>query len=588
MDDLAERKRRLGRRRPKPSMMATAGAAVGSVLLVLGTGTASASPTLQSTGSSFAGVAIQQWVGQASTLYGLNINWQVTSSVIGLDDFAQNQVDFGASDIPYSSGQATNTPTFPYEYMPDVAGALAFMYNLTGEDGNQITNLILNAHTVEEIFTGKITTWDAPDIAALNPQLAGDLPGTTITPVYREDASGENYLLSDYLLHLDPTDFQPYQTAMTGNPEVPGQPGAQWPIPQSGEAVPSGYPGWTNGNLIGESGSDNVANYVSAASSNGAITYVETAYAKEHNEPVASLVNQSGNAVQPTSVNDATALEDAVLHADLTQDLSDVYTNPLPNAYPISAYSYLVTPCSPSLAAAQSPPTSCAANNTGTSTYPTDKGQTLGQFVAFLACAGQQKMALLGYSPLPPNLVQEDFDAIGRLNGGREPPPVSAATCKNPYVDGQTPLPGEPAVVGQAPGVPGGGAPVAKGAAGTSGVSNGTGAGHNGAGGIAGTAGGVESAAAAGTSGGTTASTSGTTAGSFEKVAPGPNKYLRADGLASAATNLLDGLSPGMDVALWCGVLAVVLGAPPLISLGWRRRRRRAAIAASTTPIRNG
>jgi phosphate transport system substrate-binding protein len=471
--------------------------------------------------------------------------------------------------------------------MPDVAGALAFMYNLTGRDGNQITNLILKAHTVEEIFTGKITTWDAPDIAALNPQLAGDLPDTTITPVYREDASGENYLLSDYLLHLDPTDFQPYQTAMTGNPEVPGQPGAQWPIPQSGEAVPAGYPGWTNGNLIGESGSDNVANYVSAASSNGAITYVETAYAKEHNEPVASLVNQSGNAVQPTSVNDATALEDAVLHADLTQDLSNVYTNPLPNAYPISAYSYLVTPCSPSLAAAQSPPTSCAANNTGTSTYPTDKGQTLGQFVAFLACAGQQKMALLGYSPLPPNLVQEDFDAIGRLNGGQEPPPVSAATCKNPYVDGQTPLPGEPAVVGQAPGVPGAGTPVAKGAAGTSG-SNGTGAGHSGAGGTPSTAGGVTSAAAAGTSGATTAaSTSGATGGSFDKVAPGPNKYLRADGLASAATSLLDGLSPGMDVALWCGVLAVVLGAPPLISLGWRRRRRRAAIAA-TTPIRNG
>ena len=77
------------------------------------------------------------------------------------------------------------------------------------------------------------------------------------------------------------------------------------------------------------------------------------------------------------------------------------------------------------------------------------KGQALGQFVAFLACAGQQQMATLGYSPLPPNLVQEDFDAIGRLNGGVEPPPVSAATCKNPYVDGQIPLPGEPPVAGQ-------------------------------------------------------------------------------------------------------------------------------------------
>ena len=45
--------------------------------------------SMKSTGSSFAGVAIQQWVGQAATLYGLNINWQVTSSVIGLDDLAK-------------------------------------------------------------------------------------------------------------------------------------------------------------------------------------------------------------------------------------------------------------------------------------------------------------------------------------------------------------------------------------------------------------------------------------------------------------------------------------------------------------------
>ena len=39
-----------------------------------------------------------------------------------------------------------------------------------------------------------------------------------------------------------------------------------------------------------------------------------------------------------------------------------------------------------------------------------------------MACAGQQQMATLGYSPLPPNLVQEDFNAIGRLNGGVRAP----------------------------------------------------------------------------------------------------------------------------------------------------------------------
>ena len=48
--------------------------------------------------------------------------------------------------------------------MPDVAGALAFMYNLTGNNGQQIRNLVLNDKTVEDIFTGKITNWDDPEI----------------------------------------------------------------------------------------------------------------------------------------------------------------------------------------------------------------------------------------------------------------------------------------------------------------------------------------------------------------------------------------------------------------------------------------
>ena len=113
--------------------------------LLLGVGPAGAFPQLQSQGSSFAGVAIDQWVGQASALDGFNINFQVTSSVFGLNSFAQNQVDFGASDIPYSSGQADSSPTQPYQYLPDVAGALAFMYNLQGLDGQQIRSLVLNA-----------------------------------------------------------------------------------------------------------------------------------------------------------------------------------------------------------------------------------------------------------------------------------------------------------------------------------------------------------------------------------------------------------------------------------------------------------
>jgi phosphate transport system substrate-binding protein len=539
---------------------------------LIGVQPASAFPLLQSTGSSFAGVAIDQWVGQASSLYGFHINFQVSSSVFGLNSFAQGQEDFAASDIPYSSGQADSSPPQPYQYLPDVAGALAFMYNLQGVNGQQIKSLVLNAQTLDGIFTGKITNWNDPAIAKINlPQVALNLPNQPIVPVYREDASGENYLLSDYLLHQDGATFQAYQRAVA-DPLV-GQPSATWPLSQTGP--PAGYPNYTS--LTGQNGSDGVANYVSALSSEGSIGYLETAYAIQHNFPVANLVNASGNAVPPSSLNDATALEKAVLFADLTQNLANVYSNPLPNAYPISAYSYFVAPCSPALAAAQN--FSCTGPQ-GTSPFTPDRGAELGQFVAFLACAGQEKMALLGYSPLPPNLVQEDFNAIGRLNGGVEPPSPTAATCRNPYVDGEVNLPG-------------GGGPVID----TS-VSD---AGSIGAQSVVqNQANATKAAQQAKTNSGGTTGPAGTSDGSTSPSGPGsvtsggpatPGKnggarvasdtralgspYVRFGALQGVAAGI-HGPSPGL-VALWCLLLVLALVVPVTVLVLWRRR----AIASS-------
>ena len=459
---------------------------------------AGASPSMQSTGSSFASVAIQQWVGQSATLYGLNINWQVSSSVVGLNNFGQSQIDFAASDIPYSAQQSTYYPNQPYQYMPDVAGGLAFMFNLNGVNGQQITDLNLNPSLIGQIFLGEITKWNDPQIVQANPQLGPDLPPSNIIPVYRSDASGENYLLTDYLLHQDNADIDTAQHAFqSGNP---GQPTATWPTPSANAHYDiNKYKGWNLGYPVGESGSDNAANYVSALSSQGSITYVETAFAKEHHFPVASLLNISGATVQPTSLNVATALEAAQLHTDLTQDLTNVYVNNQPNAYPLSAYSYIVSPCSPGLAAGQQK--SCAGGPGATSPFAPAKGAALGQFVNFLACQGQEKMAELGYSPLPPVLVSADFAAIGRLNGGVEPPPPTASNCKNPYVDGEIPLPGSPVVAGYA----GGGinTTTSTGAAGHTATSGTSGGGSSGSGsyGSSGTASGTGSGSS-GSSGG--------------------------------------------------------------------------------------
>ena len=547
-----------------------------------------ASPNMQSTGSSFANVAIQQWVGQSSVLYGLNINWQDSSSVVGLNNFRQNQIDFAASDIPYSAEQSTYYPSQPYQYMPDVAGGLAFMFNLVGQDGQRITNLHLNAQLIDQIFLGEITNWDSSAVAALNPQLAGDLPNQVIHPVYRLDASGENYLLSDYLLHQDGGAFTAAQNAFqSGNT---GQPSATWPIPASSvHPSPTVYPGWAAGNPVGQNGSDNAANYVSALASVGSITYVETAYAIEHNLPVASLENSSGAYVQPSSVNVATALEKALLHADLTQDLTNVYTNPLPNAYPLSAYSYIVAPCSPGLAVAQS--SACAANPTGvagssptgpTSPFPNQKGAALGQFVSFLACAGQEHMASLGYSPLPPVLVQEDFFAIGRMNGGTEPPAPTAANCKNPYVDGETVLPGEPVPIGYTGPVPGVTTTTI-----TSGGPGGSKSGstsHSSSSGSRGSS--SNSLAAQEAAAGLTPqlAAEGYTVVNGQIVRKlgvgGPNQFERADALVSATDAV-----GNPQIAVYAGWALLVLGLillPPLIAMRISRRRQPATVDPTT------
>ena len=124
----------------------------------------------------------------------------------------------------------------------------------------------------DEIFLGEIVYWDNPDIVAINPQLAGDLPHIPIVPVYRADASGENYLLTDYMQHQDATNFNTAVAAFGGFQE----PSATWPIAESTiPLVPpftTTYPGYGGSKSFGQpqNGSSNAANYVASSTSDGA------------------------------------------------------------------------------------------------------------------------------------------------------------------------------------------------------------------------------------------------------------------------------------------------------------------------------
>jgi phosphate ABC transporter phosphate-binding protein len=558
MDDSAEQSHSTptgGRRRartPRGLRIALVASLVGlgvvgplSALAAVGTSALSPAPALaggplvNGGGSSYAAVAIDQWDAQVQTLYGDTINYNTTSSVLGLNQFAENEIDFGASEIGYSTGQAAASPTVPYQYLPDVAGATCLMYNLTGETGKPITQLLLNSSIMANIFSGQIKYWDDPAIKALNPGAL--LPKTPISVVWRSDASGDNYLFTEYLTFEQPSIWNAFSTAMG----YPAGADAVYPYPTQGN-YPKKYnlTGW-----IGAQGSDIASNDVAA--SNGAITYVETAYAYLHDKPCAYVENASGHYVIPTELDDAVALEGARLLPDLEQKLDGVYTNRLPDTYPISAYSYLVTQ-----EATESP----------------QKGAVLGQFIQFIACQGQQAAGQLGYSPLPPNLVQDDFDAVDRINGAaKAPASPTASNCKNPYVDGQTPLPGEPVVQGQQPPPNNGGGTTTTttpGSNSTGSQSTGSKSGSKGHGGKNGK----------GTKG--TGSNPGSSKGNPGGVLSGPGKTQSTfvPGLKLlGAINSLEGQSGPSASTLWLGLLGavVILGAPAMLLAGRRRTRRK-------------
>jgi ABC-type phosphate transport system substrate-binding protein len=387
-------------------------------------------PQLDGVGSVLATSAIDQWVSDFFVQDGGQVVYTPESSyTFGLDAFSEGLADFAASELTYGGASGAISPHVPYQYVPSVGYPLVFEYNLLDRHGNQITHLVLDGATIAGIFTGHIASWNDPAIAKLNPGVK--LPNEAITPFYRTDLSGQNDLLSAYTLQIDPalvTDFQRYATV----PTPAGESSATWASFSQG--VPPDTKKFPNiGGLVGVNG-DNAASQ-GAVNTSGGIAYVAYPYAITSGLPLASVVNESGRAVIPTSSNAALALKKARLNGDLSVNLDGVFKDRAHQAYPVSGISYLVVPCNPTLAAAETPAATCSGDNSGTSTYWPASGAELGQFIALAMCLGQAQIGPVGFAPLPANLVEDAFQAIGRINGATEPPPPTFSNCPNPELN---------------------------------------------------------------------------------------------------------------------------------------------------------
>jgi phosphate transport system substrate-binding protein len=214
-------------------------------------------------GATFPYPIYAKWADAYKKLTGVGLNYQSIGSGGGIKQIKAKTVTFGASDMPLKPEDLTGAGLLQF---PMIIGGVVPVVNLKGIAPGQ---LHLDGATIASIYMGEIAKWDDARIKKLNPGVA--LPSTAIAPVYRSDGSGTNFLFSDYLSKESPK----FASSIGANAAV------EWP------------------KGIGAKGNEGVANMTSQT--DGAIGYVEYAFAKQNKMTYAMLTNKSGAVVAPSA-----------------------------------------------------------------------------------------------------------------------------------------------------------------------------------------------------------------------------------------------------------------------------------------------
>ncbi|HXZ60721.1 MAG TPA: phosphate ABC transporter substrate-binding protein PstS [Steroidobacteraceae bacterium] len=214
-------------------------------------------------GATFPYPIYSKWADAYKQQTGIGLNYQSIGSGGGIKQIKAKTVTFGASDMPLKPDDLKEAGLVQF---PMIIGGVVPVVNIKGVQAGQ---MVLDGPTVASIYMGEITRWNDPRIQKLNPKLS--LPATNIAPIYRSDGSGTNFLFSHYLSQTSPK----FKETIGENTSV------QWPVG------------------IGAKGNEGVANMTTQT--DGAVGYVEYAYAKQIKMTYCALVNSAGKTVAPSS-----------------------------------------------------------------------------------------------------------------------------------------------------------------------------------------------------------------------------------------------------------------------------------------------
>jgi len=254
-------------------------------------------------GATFPYPAYSSWADIYKKETGTGLNYQAIGSGGGIRQIVAKTVTFGASDAPLKPEQLEQAGLVQW---PMIIGGAVPAINLPGVKPGDMK---LTGAVVADIYLGNIENWNDKKIADLNPGMK--LPATKITPVYRSDGSGTNFLFTNYLSKVS-KEF----------------------ADKVGNAKQVAWPKGT-----GAKGNAGVAGVVVQVE--GSIGYVEYAYVKQNNMTYAALVNKAGKEVHP----EISSFQAAAANADW-KDAKGYYLvltdQPGDDSWPITGASFIL------------------------------------------------------------------------------------------------------------------------------------------------------------------------------------------------------------------------------------------------------
>ncbi|HMN48707.1 MAG TPA: phosphate ABC transporter substrate-binding protein PstS [Ignavibacteriaceae bacterium] len=263
---------------------------------------------LNGAGATFPYVIYSKWFDVYHQKTGIEFNYQSIGSGGGIKQVIEGTVDFGATDGPMTDEQllqAKQKQGSDVLHIPMVMGGEAVAYNLPQVGGG----LNLSPDVLADIYLGKILKWNDKRITAINK--GKNLPNKSIIVTHRSDGSGTTYIFTDYLSKVS----KQWETKVGKGTSV------NWPVG------------------LGGKGNEGVAGLVKQTE--GAIGYIELAYAVQNKLDYANLQNKAGNFIKPSF----DAVSAAALGAikNMPEDFRVSITNADgKDAYPISGFTWLL------------------------------------------------------------------------------------------------------------------------------------------------------------------------------------------------------------------------------------------------------